>query len=70
MACCWSDSPESIKSLGLILAVNDDRTVKNAFYIPDGDRAAVIFSDGSMSMWQNSAVESDYQKQFDDPDFG
>ena len=54
----------------LALAANDDRTVKNAFYIPDGDRVAVIFSDDSMSMWQNSVGEGGYQKQFDDPDFG
>ena len=34
----------------------------NAFYIPNGDRIAVIYADGSMRMWQDIARKGDAQK--------
>ena len=54
----------------LSLSVYDDRTIINAFYIPDGDRVAAIFSDGSMRMWQNIAEKAGTQPLPDDSDFG
>ena len=49
---------------------NKDVKATNAFYLPNGDRVAVIFSDGSMRMWQNIAEKADTQPLPDDPDFG
>ena len=50
--------------------VNNDVKITNAFYIPDGDRVAVIFSDGSMRMRQNVAEETGNQPLPDDSGFG
>ena len=50
--------------------VNNGAIITNAFYVPNNDRAAVIFSDGSMRMWQNIAKEANIQLLPDDPDFG
>ena len=54
----------------LKLPANDDVKVTNAFYITKGDRAAVIFSDGSMRMWQDIARKGDAQKPSVVPNFG
>ena len=50
--------------------INNDVKITNAFYIPDGDRVAAIFSDGSMRMLQNVAKKAGTQSQPVDPNFG
>ena len=52
------------------LTENDDRAIANAFYIPNSDSIAVIFSDGSMSMWQNAAKGVLPRKKAVVPNFG
>ena len=49
---------------------NNDVEITNAFYIPDGDRIAIIFSDGSMRMRQNVAEKTDTQPLLYDSNFG
>ena len=50
--------------------VNNDVKITNAFYIPDGNRIAVIFSDGFMRMRQYVAEKAGTQPLTDDSNFG